>query len=158
LQQCIGETRRVMSDLRPSTLDDFGLVVALQQQLDAVARDAGWHATFEVEGPVARLIPAVETTVFRVVQEALNNARKHAAATRVAVTLAAHTDEVVVVVRDWGRGFAVDDVTVRPERGEHLGVMGMRERVALLGGGVTITSAPGEGTTVRITLPVASSQ
>jgi len=64
----------------------------------------------------------------------------------------------VVVVRDWGRGFAVDDVTVRPERGEHLGVMGMRERVALLGGGVTITSAPGEGTTVRITLPVASSQ
>ncbi len=156
LQQCIGETRRVMSDLRPSTLDDFGLVVALQQQLDAVARDAGWHATFEVEGPVARLIPAVETTVFRVVQEALNNARKHAAATRVAVTLAAHTDEVVVVVRDWGRGFAVDDVTVRPERGEHLGVMGMRERVALLGGDVTITSAPGEGTTVRITLPVVS--
>ncbi len=156
LQQCIGETRRVMSDLRPSTLDDFGLVVALQQQLDGVAREAGWHATFEVDGAVARLIPAVETTVFRVVQEALNNARKHAAATRVAVTLAACADEVVVEVRDWGRGFAVDGVTARPERGEHLGLMGMRERVALLGGRVAIASAPGAGTTVRIALPVTS--
>jgi len=158
LQECIGETRRVMSDLRPSTLDDFGLVVALQQQLDAVAREEGWHATFEVDGPVARLVPAVETTVFRVAQEAFSNARKHAAATRVAVVLSAHPAEVVVEVRDWGRGFDVDGVTARPERGEHLGLMGMRERVALLGGGVAITSAPGAGTTVRITLPVVSSQ
>ena len=158
LQRCIGETRRVMSDLRPSTLDDFGLVVALQQQLDAVAREAGWHATFEVDGAVARLVPAVETTVFRVVQEALTNARKHAAATRVALTLALCPDEVVVEVRDWGRGFAVDGVTARPERGEHLGLMGMRERVALLGGRVAISSVPDVGTTVRIALPVTSSR
>ncbi len=154
LQGCITETRRVMSDLRPSTLDDFGLVVALQQQLDAAAREAGWEARFDVRGSVARLVPAVETTVFRVVQEALNNARKYAEATRVRVTLCGSDDEVVVEVRDWGRGFVVDGIAAHPARGAHLGLMGMRERVSLLGGSVTIASAPGAGTTVRIVLPI----
>jgi signal transduction histidine kinase len=143
-----------MSDLRPSTLDDFGLVVALQQQLDAAAAEAGWQAQYEVTAPVTRLAPALETTIFRVVQEALSNARKHAQADRVQVTLAHRDDSVLVEVRDWGRGFAVEQVAAHPERGEHLGLMGMRERVALLGGAVAIDSAPGAGTTVRIVLPV----
>src|SRR5207245_10930031 len=63
LEECIAETRRVMSDLRPSTLDDFGLVVALQQQLDAAAAEAGWQAQYEIAGAVTRLAPAVETTI-----------------------------------------------------------------------------------------------
>jgi signal transduction histidine kinase len=154
LEECIAETRRVMSDLRPSTLDDFGLVVALQQQLDAAAAEAGWQAQYEVTGAVTRLAPAVETTIFRVVQEALSNARKHAQSDRLHVTLARQDDTVLVEVRDWGRGFDVERVVARPERGEHLGLMGMRERVALLGGTVAIDSAPGAGTTVRIMLPV----
>jgi len=152
LQECIDETRRVMSDLRPSTLDDFGLVVALQQQLDAAASEAGWTPSFEAGG-VTRLSPAVETTIFRVVQEALSNARKHAGADRVRVSLSCAGEAVYVEVRDWGRGFEVSGVRARPERGQHLGLMGMRERVALLGGAVEIESTPGEGTMVRITLP-----
>ena len=155
LEGCIGEARRVMSDLRPSTLDDFGLVVALQQQLDAVAEEAGWRAHYEISGAVNRLAPAVETTIFRVVQEALNNARKYAQAGRVAVTLARRDKTGLVEVRDWGRGFEVASVVARPERGKHLGLMGMRERVTLLGGDVVIDSTPGSGTTVRITLPAA---
>ena len=155
LEECIAEARRVMSDLRPTTLDDFGLVVALQQQLDAAAAEAGWEASFAVNGSVARLAPAVETTIFRVVQEALNNARKHARTTRVQVTLARREQEVEIEVRDWGHGFSVGGVTARPDRGEHLGLMGMRERVSLLGGAVDIESAPGAGTTVRIVLPAA---
>ena len=153
LQECIRETRRVMSDLRPSTLDDFGLVVALQQQLDATASEAGWEASFVLDGSVERLSPAVETTVFRVVQEALTNARKHARASKVRVGLARRDGDVVVEVRDWGRGFVVGGVAARPERGEHLGLMGMRERVSLLGGTVDIDSMPGDGTNVRIVLP-----
>lgn len=153
LEECIAEARRVMSDLRPTTLDDFGLVVALQQQLDAAAAEAGWEASFAVDGSVARLAPAVETTIFRVVQEALNNARKHARTERVQVTLARHDQQAVIEVRDWGRGFSVGGVTARPDRGEHLGLMGMRERVSLLGGSVDIQSAPGAGTSVRIVLP-----
>ena len=143
-----------MSDLRPSTLDDFGLVVALQQQLDAAAAEAGWQAQYEITGAVTRLAPAVETTIFRVVQEALSNARKHAQSDRMRVILARQEDTVLVEVSDWGRGFDVERVVAHPERGEHLGLMGMRERVSLLGGTVTINSAPGAGTTVRIMLPV----
>lgn len=153
LQECIDETRRVMSDLRPSILDDFGLVVALQQQLDAAAGEAGWSASFVGDGAVTRLSPAVETTIYRVVQEALSNARKHAQAGQVAVSLACAGGYVRVEVRDWGRGFEVAGVKARPERGQHLGLMGMRERVALLGGSVDIDSTVNEGTIVRITLP-----
>lgn len=153
LQQCVTETRRVMSDLRPSILDDFGLVVALKQHLDSVAEEAGWQAAFQADESVTRLAPAVETTIYRVVQEALTNARKHARAERVSVELACRADKVVVEVRDSGQGFEVAGVAARPERGEHLGLMGMRERVSLLGGCVEIDSAPGAGTTVRIELP-----
>lgn len=155
LQQCVTETRRVMSDLRPSVLDDFGLVIALQQHLDAVAQEAGWQAQCEARGAVTRLSPAVETTIYRVVQEALTNARKHAASDRVHVGLSRESDTIVVEVRDWGRGFDLSDVAAKPDRGEHLGLMGMRERVSLLGGRVEIHSAPGAGTTVRIELPAA---
>ncbi len=155
LQECISETRRVMSDLRPSTLDDFGLVAALQQQLDAVAQDAGWHVQFRVDGAMSRLAPMVETTIFRVAQEALNNARKHAQASRVQLSLAQRDGEIMVEVQDWGKGFG--DTVEAPdlERGQRLGLMGMRERVGLLGGSVVIHSVPLQGTTIRITIPVA---
>lgn len=153
LQECVTETRRVMSDLRPSILDDFGLVVALRQHLDAVAGEAGWEAHVELAADIPRLSPAVETTIYRMVQEALTNARKHAQAERACITLQAHNGSVTVEVRDWGRGFEVSGVEARPDRGEHLGLMGMRERASLLGGHVEIISAPGAGTTVRIELP-----
>jgi signal transduction histidine kinase len=142
-----------MSDLRPSTLDDFGLVVALQQLLDAAASDAGWRAEYHSDSSMTRLSPAVETTIFRVVQEAISNARKHARTERVNVMLSRQNGRVLVEVRDWGCGFEVEGVAARPERGEHLGLMGMRERASLLGGSVTIDSAPGSGTSVRIMLP-----
>jgi len=153
LQECISETRRVMSDLRQSALDDFGLVVTLQRQLDAVAQDVGWHAQFRVDGVIARLAPAIETTIFRVVQEALNNARKHAQTSRVQLNLVQREGEVMVEVQDWGKGF--DDVVHAPEatRGQRLGLIGMRERVALLGGSVVVHSIPLQGTTIRITIP-----
>jgi len=90
-----------------------------------------------------------------VVQEALNNARKHAETPSVRVTLSQQDGRVAVEVRDWGRGFAAAPSSIRPRQGKNLGLMGMRERVALLGGDVTMDSTPMEGTTVRITLPIA---
>ena len=153
LQGCVAETRRVMSDLRPSILDDFGLSVALKQHLEAVAEQAAWQTEFVAGDGETRLAPAVETTIFRVVQEALNNTRKHAQTDRVRVELGRRGGRVAVEVRDWGRGFDLAGVAARPERGEHLGLMGMRERVSLLGGSVDIESSRGAGTTVRIELP-----
>jgi two-component system sensor histidine kinase UhpB len=141
----LADVRRVVRRLRPGTLEQLGLV----QALAALCRDTAQVAGFKVERDVDRALPplgpAVELVVFRVVQEALTNAARHADASLVRVRLAADDGSVVLTVEDDGRGAA----TIEPGAG----VYGMRDRAAYVGGELRIDSAPGRGTRVRLTVP-----
>ena len=154
VRQAATEARRLIAGLRPETLDTLGLVGAVGQEVEAL-RSAGWRVDFE-DGDLAgvRLDPEAEITLFRVAQEALSNVRKHAGHARVRVRLRHQDGTVRLDVRDWGRGF--DPRAVRSgARGEHVGLVGMRERMHLVGGQLVVRSSTDQGTSVRATLPLA---
>ena len=157
VQGTVKEARRVIADLRPTSLDDFGLATALRVQAEAL-RDEGWRVGYEEALGEERLPPAVETALFRVAQEALTNARKHARTTRAHVELRRLDGAVRLRVRDRGRGFdpAADADGGGP--GERVGLSGMRERVVLLGGTFEVSSRPGSGTLVTAEVPLPSAE
>jgi signal transduction histidine kinase len=145
--------RRMAVDLRPPALDDLGLVPALHSYADKYSNSWTISVTFSAEGLKKRLPANVELVLYRIVQEALTNVAKHSGATSVQVKLRRRSNIVTVTVADDGRGFELRDVT-RTE-GSGLGLFGMRERLALVGGTVAIESAPGRGTTVIARVPVS---
>jgi len=144
--------RRLSHELRPTVLDDLGLVPALEFLVQGVSERAG--IPIAVEGPKSPRLPApVEVAMYRVVQEAVRNATKHAVANRVDIRLAVLADEVRCSVKDDGRGFDVPAALNRKgDRG--LGLIGMRERLNALNGQLTIDSSRGRGTEIRITIPL----
>jgi PAS domain S-box-containing protein len=157
VRQTVAEARRVIADLRPTTLDDLGLATAVHLQVEEL-RAGGYGVAYEETLGEERLPAALETTLFRVAQEALTNVRKHAETDRVRVVLGHRAGGVVrLEVRDWGRGFAPTEVSGGGGPGERVGLSSMRERVALIGGNLEIRSQPGEGTSVvaEVPLPVA---
>jgi signal transduction histidine kinase len=138
--------------LRPSLLDDLGLEPALQAQAEDFTRRTGTRCDLNTRGLTDDLPEGVKTCVYRVVQEALRNCEKHSRATRVAIDGSQSATRLMVEIRDNGVGYAP------PEQGRqspfHLGVLGMRERAAGLGGTLTTESAPNEGTVVRLDIPL----
>ncbi|HET7272884.1 MAG TPA: PAS domain S-box protein, partial [Rubrobacter sp.] len=148
VRQTVGEARQVIHDLRPTVLDDFGLAAAVRQQIETL-RSEGWEVALEEALGDERLPPEIETTLFRVAQEALTNVRKHARASQVHVALDRPKGSVRLLVRDEGRGFEPDEATKSNGPGERIGLSGMRERVSLLGGRFELHSEPGSGTTVK---------
>jgi signal transduction histidine kinase len=147
------ELRDLISDLRPSILDDLGLVPALQAQVKAFAERTGLHAVFDSRGPRRRLSPEDETVIFRIAQEALTNVGKHAQAKNAMVRLTFAGDATHLVVTDDGQGFnPAEALQVAGER-RAWGLLGMQERVMLVGGACEIVSKPGKGTTVRVVVP-----
>ncbi|MBI4699831.1 MAG: sensor histidine kinase [Deltaproteobacteria bacterium] len=149
VDEALEDVRRAVSFLGPAILDEIGLAAAVERQcLDFAERTgATVERTIQADGPA--LSPAVESTCYRVVQEALTNVTKHAAATRVSVSLRTLPDAVRLEIRDDGRGF---DAEARVGAGRGLG--GIRERVALLGGEVQVDAGPGRGTALRVRLPL----
>jgi len=144
----LAETRRALQALRASPLEDLGLGLAVRALAESAA--ARNRLAVEVQAPemVARLSPAVEQCVYRVAQEALENVTRHAAAQRVTVTLAAQGPRVILTVADDGQGFDVAAALAE----DRFGLRGMRERAEVIGGALDVTSAPGAGTTVRLTV------
>jgi len=143
------EIRRLIHDLRPLALDELGLVPALRQHLHHCEREHGLAVDF-VADEGERLPAPVETALFRIVQEAVNNVLRHAQAQQVGVTLTRKADHVELCVTDNGRGFDIQ----LPRSGRHIGLWSMRERVEQLGGQFQVRSAPGEGTTVTALIPL----
>ncbi len=154
LERIIDRVRDLSLDLRPPLLDERGLVPALRGYLEAQSRRTG--VAIEVDAPpdIGRFPPELEIAGFRVIQESVTNALRHAAAARIAVRVARTGDGIEVAVRDDGRGFDLDAAMVRAGEGRHLGLLGIRERVEMLGGRAEIRSAPGQGTEIRATLPL----
>lgn len=144
--------RRLSHELRPTILDDLGLLPALEFLAQGVAARSG--IAVRVEGEARPRLPApAETALYRVVQEALRNATKHAAARRVDIRLEVVPGAARCTVKDDGRGFDTQEVLDRKgDRG--LGLIGMRERLSALGGRFTIDSAPGRGTELHIMIPI----
>ena len=143
------DVRRLAVELRPAALDDFGLVPAIERLRDIVEEQGEISVDVQSELSDARLPARCETALYRIAQEAFTNVLKHAGASRVTVTLSRRDDTVTLVVHDDGKGF--DPASVRDGS---LGLVGMRERVALLGGRLTIDSSEGAGTMVKAEVPV----
>jgi two-component system, chemotaxis family, CheB/CheR fusion protein len=158
LEVLAGATARDMQsmavELRPPALDTLGLVAAVQSHMEEWSTRHGIESDFHARGlDGVRLSPEVETTLYRVVQEALTNVLKHAGAERVGLLLEWRDGLARVILEDDGAGFDVDAVLASPDKARRLGVRGMRERVALLGGELEIESAPGDGTTLYVRVP-----
>jgi signal transduction histidine kinase len=148
------ELHEVIADLRPSLLDNLGLVPALRGQLSLFETRTGIATQLAVHGKSARLKPEVETTVFRVAQESLTNVTRHARAGRVEVDVTFGPELVELIVRDNGCGFDPEAALATRDAGRAAwGLMGIAERASLVGGTSEIRSRPGEGTTVRLTVP-----
>jgi PAS domain S-box-containing protein len=140
--------------LRPTTLDDLGLVAALTNYVNRWSEHFDIHAELHATGiEVGRLTDEIDTALYRIAQEALNNVAKHAQARHVAILLDGHSDRVSLIVEDDGVGFDVELAGAR----QRFGVVGMRERAALLKGTIDIESHSGKGTTVVARIPVKSS-
>lgn len=150
--RALEELHHLIFELRPSVLDDLGLVVALQRYMEDFARRTGIHLEMELEALAGvRLEPALEIALYRIVQEALTNVARHARATTASVLLQCRADSLLLIVEDDGCGFVVPEIGA--DDGEHFGLMGMQERVALVGGKLTIESSPGAGTTIYVEVP-----
>jgi signal transduction histidine kinase len=144
--------RRMALDLRPSTLDDLGLVPAVESYAHAFGNRWGIRVRTDVQSVRGRLPPDRELLVYRVVQEALTNVAKHAGATAVEITMRSEDNHLTATVHDNGRGFNVAETLAASERG--LGLFGMEERAQLAGGSLDVQSAPGAGTTITLEVPL----
>ncbi len=152
--RAIDNLRQFVSDLRPSVLDDMGLVSALRWLVHQFSERTRIETEIQVIGAKRRLPSQVETVLFRIAQEALNNVGRHAHATRASVQLEFVDSTVVLRIMDDGCGFVVDQVLgARPVR-RAWGLLGVQERVGLVGGQFKIQSTPGQGTELVVEIPI----
>ena len=140
-------------ELRPSMLDDLGLEATLESYIKQWSEHSGIPVRFHTQGFAnRRLTSLLETNLYRIVQEALNNAVKHSQATNIEILLEPRANDAVLIVEDNGRGFTV--VNERDSAGRGIGLAGIRERAALMKGNVEIESTEGKGTTIFVRIPL----
>ncbi len=149
IRSSLGEVRRIIYDLRPMAIDDLGLVPTLQKYLRHLEDNTGMVTEFTTKGKEARVAPNLEIGLFRIVQEAAQNAYKHAKSDLLRVQLEQRPTSITILIKDDGKGFDVNK-----ERDKSFGLLGMRERVNALGGELTIDSVVGQGTRVKVFVPV----
>ncbi|MBL8794516.1 MAG: PAS domain-containing protein [Planctomycetia bacterium] len=151
--------RRLARGLRPSTLQDLGLSAALERFVADFEAAQQLRVQLELPGQAAPRLPErLEIALYRIVQEALTNVAKHARPTAIEVVLRRQADAVCLTIQDDGSGFAADDWRQQPDDGKHMGLSGIGERAALLGGRLEVQSAPGCGTTLIVSLPLAETR
>ncbi len=148
--QVLEDVRRLSLDLRPSVLDDIGLVPALRWLTDHLDQDGGINTQVVVHGAERKLSSETEVTIFRIVQEALNNARRHSKATEAVVTLEFAPESLEITVQDNGDGFSLRETSGKLATEGKLGLIGMQQRAKFLNSTFNIYSQPGKGTLVSI--------
>ncbi len=152
VDQTIEGIRRIIARLSPLVLQELGLVAAIRKEAKDLGKRTGVRTRVAIPDSVGRFAPEVETTIYRVVQEALHNIAKHAKAKSASVQMSRVEDMVQLVIQDDGVGFGER----KPVIGRSFGLAGMRERVGMLGGSVQVVSAKNKGTRIEITIPVTS--
>jgi two-component system sensor histidine kinase NreB len=145
------EVKRMALELRPSALDDLGLLPAIRSLIKRVEQSFGIQVALDVRGDRRRYGPAIETALYRIVQEAMTNAAKYAQTDRLCIVFEDKGGEIVLTIVDDGIGFDPKQVETN---GTGLGLFGMKERAQLLGGSVDIRSAEGEGTSIFVRIPL----
>lgn len=150
LKRIMAEVRRFTTNLRPDILDDMGLVSALEWLTDRLRDEVGVKTRLNILGKERRLSSETELTLFRIVQEALNNVRKHAGASIVTLSLNFGENRVTMSVSDNGNGFELPDNISHYARQQKLGLIGIAERVYLIGGKYEVQSSPGQGTALMV--------
>jgi signal transduction histidine kinase len=153
-QANIQDIRRLIYDLRPAVLDELGLVAALKEYVGRYQQEQGLSVTLALPEGKERLPAPLETTLFRVIQEALTNAARHAKAKHVDVALDWDAAQVTLRIADDGQGFDLREAATQAKGGQHLGLWSMRERIEQFGGRLQIDSQPGTGTTIQATVPL----
>lgn len=153
IDQTIASVRRIAADLRPLTLDDFGLVPAIESLVSRFRDQSSIACELAMTHPEFALSDIQSTSVFRIVQEALTNVAKHANATQVEITIVGGDDQLMVTVRDNGVGFAPDAA----RKPNSFGLLGLKERAYLLGGDASVSTQPGRGTEIEVRFPLARS-
>ncbi len=149
LSHAIDEARRLISGLRPPMLDEEGIAVAVEYMIDQQATTSDCRFEFQTVGLPQRLEPHLEVSVYRILQEAITNIVRHSQSPRAEIRIDTDGQEVRLLIRDWGIGFDPDQVEQH-----RFGLQGIRERVELLQGRFTLTSTPGEGTSLTVELPL----
>ena len=152
VEKSVDIVHRFARDLRPTVLDDLGLIPALQSYLQGFLAQTGVRVSFTASAGVEQLSSDVRTVLYRIALEALANVARHAHASRAKVDILQHDGSVSVEITDKGRGFHTEGVA--PTKGrKRLGLLGMRERAEMIGGTFTVDSSPGKGTTIRVEIP-----
>jgi len=149
----IRSIRNVTNDLRPSLLDDLGLLPALRSLVADFTERSGISVSLREPPFLPSLSPDAELALFRSLQEGLSNVRRHAAATSVDVAISDTGQAVVLRVSDNGRGLPQESSTSQFERNGHMGLAGMRERITALGGSVRVTGGTGKGVVLEVLVP-----
>ncbi|ACX52166.1 Histidine kinase [Ammonifex degensii KC4] len=157
VREGLQEVRKIIYDLRPMALDDLGLVAALKRYLEDFKAARKLETDFVLLGRERRLPATQEAAIFRIVQEALSNVAKHAAASRVLVKLEFGPRRLNLVVKDDGRGFVPEKVLGESQR-RGFGLWSMKERAELLGGELGVFSSPGQGTVITLSVPLAGEE
>ena len=152
VEKSVDLVHRFARRLRPAALDDLGLIPALHSFMKNFTRETGVRVDFTAFAGVEKLEGAKRTVLFRVAQEALGNVARHAQATRVEASIQSVANAVRMQIKDDGKAFDVERV-LHSRRSRRLGLLGMRERVVMVGGTFTIESVPGQGTTIQVQIP-----
>lgn len=149
LRESIVESRRLVAGLRPPVLEEFGIIPAIEQLVDENEKNGAPQTEFSSNIIDQRLPPSLESAIFRIVQETLNNARRHSQADKIRLDIFQDGEHVRLVIQDWGVGFELEEVA-----DDRFGLKGICERARLLGGRSEIETKPGKGTRITIKLPV----
>ncbi len=158
VEQTLESIHRLIFNLRPAVLDDLGLVAALRWAAEAHLEPMGIDVSFEVLGRERRLAPEIEITLFRVGQESISNIARHAEADSVTIKIEFREKALSLSVEDDGQGFRPEEISAAGRKVRGLGLLGMEERVALIGGELTVRSEPGKGTEISVVVPVTEAE
>ncbi len=153
VKQTIDEARRVIAELRPTVVEDFGLEEGLRRYVAEVCESQKWDYEIITDIQGRNIRPPVDSAIFRLAQEALTNVRKHAHTQKVKVALKIQDEDLLLSVQDWGQGF---DPGAFPDDMSHLGLVSMQERAQTFGGACNIRSKVGEGTIVEVRIPLSA--
>lgn len=153
LKKTLQDIRQLSRDLRPSILDDLGLMPTVEWLIEQLKTEHGIEGELVTSGSEQRYSPEIEVALFRIIQEALRNIGKHAAATKVKVLFECHNNETILAISDDGKGFELPVSMGEFSRAGKLGVDGMQTRARLIGGTFDLYSEPGKGTTIVVTVP-----
>lgn len=156
IRTCLADVRQIIFDMRPMSLDDLGLVPALRQLVSKLEERKILKTDFQVNGKERALEKHVEVTLFRIIQEGLNNIHRHAGVSEGRLRLLFSSNDLSILISDEGRGFDMAETEEMRKNGTgngHFGILGMEERAKLIGASLNVISNPGEGTKIHVKLP-----